>query len=529
MDSIKNLIFALTLAALLLPGLASATITCTGTDSSKSIAVGETGDITVSCSGIGASDTVTATATGYDSDCMSSQDSTVFTLNQGSPSSQRTFEATSMACESSVSDRTISWSFSCPGESISSRDTVVSITSPYTITASFANSPYEATAGSSVTATLEVSTGASDDITDVDADLSGSDTDVYGASKITDWEDNTIYASGSQKTIQKSWTFTAPSTAGTYDIEASVTSQNAGGDTGSTTLTVTSGGGDDPSSPSGGTTAGAAVAAPAASQAQNASRRPELVPGVGLRNNTRLQEAMQKVLGLANMSEQAKQNMLRISESISSQVQMRREFRYESQVSSMETRMTYSGNKKAKNFMLYDSVPKEFAQHAENLTVQADGAVGFEVVESDPELLFTYGELEPGDEITITYSVNEEVDDAVIDSFSGEVYAQELEDIQGCVDGATRCSVNDVQVCQDGEWVLQETCPSGCSNGQCVTGTTPVSPGNLTLWIIIALVAVVIGAFVVLMLKKRSSGPGKGPIKSNSPMTPGSQPYRPGT
>jgi hypothetical protein len=239
---------------------------------------------------------------------------------------------------------------------------------------------------------------------------------------------------------------------------------------------------------------------------------------------------MEKVLGLANMSEQAKQNMLRISESISSQVRMQRSFRFANQVSSMETRLAYSGSQKASKFMLYDSVPKEFAQHAGNITVTAAGA-NMEVVESDPEYLFIYEELGPGQEIVITYSVDTEVEESVIDSFSGEVYAQELSDVAACTEGATRCSMSDLQVCSSGEWVFQETCQYGCSGNAC--STVPLAgPADYTIWIIVGALLIGGAGVVVFLLRKGSSGGRRGPVKSGGsakPLTPGEQPYRPGS
>jgi hypothetical protein len=264
-------------------------------------------------------------------------------------------------------------------------------------------------------------------------------------------------------------------------------------------------------------------------QDKNATRRPNLVPGVGLRDNLKLQAAIQKVLGLANMSEQAKQNMLRLSESISSQIQMQRNFRYSSGTSSMETKMTYTGSQRANRFMLYDTVPKDFAEHANNISIASPGAT-VEIIEYDPEYLFTYDQLDPGDEITITYSVDTEVDEDVIDDFSGEVYAQELVAPPTCTEGTTQCSLNDLQVCQNGEWVIQETCQYGCSGGACNT-VPPAGIDDYTLLIIIAVVVILVVAFLIFLFRKRS-GPSSGPAKTekaSEPLTPTEQPYRPGT
>ncbi len=492
-----------TLAFLLIVSPASATISCSQTDSSKTIPVGETGDITVQCSGITQGTTVTVNAQ-YSSSCLSAQDNIPFSLTYDNPSAQITFEATSMSCQYNSDDRTISWSFTSPGESISSQNTLVTITSALSVTGSFKNAPYSATVGSETTVVLEISTGASVDITDVDVDMTTSPT----ISDITDWNDNTIYSSGSQKTVQKSWTFTAPS-ANTYSISATITTQNAAGDQESTTLTTTSGsGGITPGGPGGGGPGGGGAAP---SHEKNASRKHVLVPGVGLRSNLKLQAAIQKVLGLASMSEQARQNLLRLSESISSQIEVTRNFRSANSTSTMETRFSNKGSKAINNFMVFDTVPKEFAEHSGNITVTAPGAQ-IEVVNPDPEYLFTYPAFDPNQEAVITYSVGADVPETVIEDFHAEVYAESVEEAPPCSEGETMCLGNDLRVCQNKTWVTRETCQYGCENGAC-KAQPPVLPitidisflMNYWLYILIIIVVVVVIAAALLLRKGKPS------------------------
>ncbi|HDD72637.1 MAG TPA: hypothetical protein ENG00_00935 [Candidatus Aenigmarchaeota archaeon] len=506
----KGRLFFITLALMLFAHPAvQAAITCTGTDSVKTIAVGETGDITVSCSGITQGTTVTVNAQ-YSSSCLSARDAIPFSLTYDNPSAQITFEATSMACQYNPAERTITWSFTAPGESISSQTTTVTITSPNSVTASFLNAPYSATEGDSVTIILEVSTGATVDITDVDVDMSTNPT----ISGITDWNDNTIFSSGTQKTIQKSWTFTAPS-PGTYTISAVVTTQNAGGDQASTILTVSSSG----AAPSGGTTGGGttgggAMAGGLLPREKSASRKPVLVPGVGLRNNTKLQAAIERVLAKGKLSEEAKENLLRLSESITSDIEVQRNFRFSNGSSRIENRYKYKGQKKAKNFMIYEKVPKTFAQSSDNITVSAPGA-RIEVVEKDPEYLFLYDELQPGDEVVITYTVDEEVDESVIDSFGTEIYAESLEEEAApteeavCTPGERRCFDNEVRECnsEGTGWFPVETCQYGCSNGACQQRV--ISPIDYGSWIIMAIIIiiVVITGVAIYVLKTKEKTP----------------------
>ena len=191
-------VIAILLTVFLSFSSANATISCTNTESTKTIAVGETGTISVSCTGITGDTVVTVTAAGYDANCLSPVDTIPFSLRQDSPSAQITFEAKSMACQYNPSDRTITWNFQAnTEESISSQQTVVTITSPNSVTASFLNAPYTVTQGDSVTVILEISTTATVDITDVDADM----TTNPSISSITDWNDNTclLYTSPSPR------------------------------------------------------------------------------------------------------------------------------------------------------------------------------------------------------------------------------------------------------------------------------------------------------------------------------------------
>ncbi len=515
-------VIAILLTVFLSFSSANATISCTNTESTKTIAVGETGTISVSCTGITGDTVVTVTAAGYDANCLSPVDTIPFSLRQDSPSAQITFEAKSMACQYNPSDRTITWNFQAnTEESISSQQTVVTITSPNSVTASFLNAPYTVTQGDSVTVILEISTTATVDITDVDADM----TTNPSISSITDWNDNTIYSSGAQKTIQKSWTFsTSDLSPGTYHIYATVTSQNAVGDQASTTLTITPAEEEAQTTTGGattgetGVTGGAIMAAgPTVSPEKNATSKPTLVPGIGLRENTKLQKAIEKVLGLANLSEQAKENLLRLSESITPHVEAKRNFRYSDGKSVIENHYTYKGKGKVKNFMIYEKIPKTFAESADNITVTAPGAT-IEVVERDPEYLFLYSEMSEGDEIVITYTVESEVDESVLNSLETELYAQSLEIpeqiSQICKPGERRCSGNKLEECspEGTEWKLIEICQYGCSENTCVK-VPGAQPGMITIIIILIVIGITAGVIAYIIKSKREKIPSAAALK----------------
>ncbi len=158
-----------------------------------------------------------------------------------------------------------------------------------------------------------------------------------------------------------------------------------------------------------------------------ASNRPDIVPGVGLRNNLKLQAALAKVLGQAKMSDKARENMLRLSAAITPQISTERNFEATNKSSKITTKMKYNGNRKAKNFIVYEKIPKSFAESADEITVNTNGRV--EIVENDPEYAIVFSELNPGQSIDISYTVNKKVDASVIDAMATEVYAESIEEL----------------------------------------------------------------------------------------------------
>ncbi len=516
-----TLALALVTALLLIPSPALATITCTGTDSTKSIAVGEQGDITVSCSGIGSSQTVTVTATGYSGSCLSSIDGDEFQLTQSSPSSQRTYEATSMACENNANDRTITWSFSATGESISSQNTIVTITSPLSVTASFLNAPYSVTAGSSVTVSLEVSTGATVDISDVDADMSGSSSSVYGSGKITDWEDNTIYSSGSQKTIQKSWTFTAPTSTGSYSLSAVVTSQNAGGDTASSTIVVTSSGnGDDGDSPGGGSPGSSggtpAASAKATKQWENMNAGEDSTMEINNSNigftklRIRVRNQVQSVTMEVESLGEKPSDVSAPSGNAYQYVNVTPTGLSDSDIDSATITFRVTKEWVTQNQIDISTMTlQRWHNNAwESLTTRAAGSdteyYSFEADTSGFSYFVITGQASAGQQPDVCNNdgfcdAGEDYDNCPSDCEPGEV--------GGCAAGSRQCVGMVLQECIDGEWTDLETCEIGCMQGACLQ---PIEIDTNTLIIIIVIVvAAVIVVVAVRMKKKKPSGPPK--------------------
>ncbi len=71
-------------------------------------------------------------------------------------------------------------------------------------------------------------------------------------------------------------------------------------------------------------------------------------------------------------------------------------------------KVKYNGTEQVNNFVVKDVIPKSFADAASKITVAAPGAI-INVTNPDPEYVFTYSNVTPGAEKTVTYSVNERV------------------------------------------------------------------------------------------------------------------------
>jgi len=231
----KRIALFLMLVFSLYSSLAGA-VSCT-VDSTKVVNLGEYKQISVSCTGITGSTTVTVKAVGYNAECIS-VDRTQDTLTATETSKLFTIQALSMKCNPYLSDRTITWQFSASdGSNVPSKTTVVTIQSPISISASFTNSTYYAEPSGEVTIILEVSTAASQDITDIFVDTSQSDVALV-ALGLDNKTIARIAASQGERTQQVSWKITAPEEEGTYTLKAVVTSQNADSDTATATLEV---------------------------------------------------------------------------------------------------------------------------------------------------------------------------------------------------------------------------------------------------------------------------------------------------
>lgn len=167
-----------------------------------------------------------------------------------------------------------------------------------------------------------------------------------------------------------------------------------------------------------------------------ATVKPGLSRAKGLTNNTKLQAALEKVLDKANMSEQARQNLMDLSEAIATETEVVRNAEHANNRTTVKTNVTYKGNRSLETFAFHDTVPKTFANHSDRIEVDAAGAA-VEVVNADPEYLFTYSDVSEGDTFDITYeatstdAVSSQELTQIAESFGGEVYGAYTQATQG--------------------------------------------------------------------------------------------------
>jgi hypothetical protein len=318
---------------------------------------------------------------------------------------------------------------------------------------------------------------------------------------------------GSGESVGLSWTlqFASPSDS---TITISTAPSNADSITDSITVSVTESP-SGPESPGGGTPA--AIAGTKAPTEKNESRRPELVPGVGLRNNVKLQTALQTVLAKGKLSQEAFENMIRLSNSITSQVTLNRDIKVYNGSTTLSTRFMNTGQNRIRNFIVYEKVPKTFESNAASIRVTALGASGYQTVEADPEYIFVYSEMNSGQQITITYSLEGEVNTSVIDEFQTELYAESLDtgpgepagpsEVRICNPGERRCSGMNLQQCSAAgdNWITIQTCTDGCEDNACIGEPYIYDYG----WLILILIAVVAAGAILVYKKRKKEKPFK--------------------
>ncbi|MBW6462224.1 MAG: hypothetical protein K0B07_04215 [DPANN group archaeon] len=240
---------------------------------------------------------------------------------------------------------------------------------------------------------------------------------------------------------------------------------------------------------------------------KEATHRQVLVAGTGLNENIRLQTALETALGKDIMAQDIINDMMRISESITTQIDMNRQINVGSSQSNMQTSIKYKGKEKMTNFILYDVVPKSFALSAKDIKVTAPGA-RVEIVEDDPEFAIIFDTVSPGDILIIDYEVAAAVDADIVSSFTSEVYGINFEETDMCAQVMTTAINTETYECiiyptpcdiPEG-WDIIESCPVKSVVTNDSSEKEPVN--NISKYMIIVSLLGIVGIIMVLHKNK---------------------------
>ena len=280
--------------------------------------------------------------------------------------------------------------------------------------------------------------------------------------------------------------------AGSRTVSILVAPSNANSVTKSISITVNAapGGGSGDDDPSSGPSFGGDFTPPGLEK-KNVTHKPG---PPGLMNNLKLQAALGKVLAKGELNQNAIENLLRLSAMISGESDIARSITVEGANSEVKTRVNYRGKNTIRNYVVYEKIPKSFAESTDNITITAPGAT-IEVVEKDPEYAIVFDTVTPNQELTITYIVNDAVSTAAVDSFSTELYAEEFVGVEDCpqvvtpaINPATGECVEYPTPCDVPQgWDVVDSCPVVDSTGE-------PEPTGESQWMIYAIVLILLVA-----------------------------------
>ena len=216
------------------------------------------------------------------------------------------------------------------------------------------------------------------------------------------------------------------------------------------------------------------------------------------------------------------EQLIENSEMISSDVSATRSLTVSETESVMSLDIKYTGELKLVNFIVYDFIPKSFAEDAGMIEVTAPGATYY-VVEDDPEFMFVYPELSPGDKAKVQYSIHDITDlDSIEDAYSyvysddtvhpdcnanGECESPPENEVNCPIDcleapcdyGRMRCWGDEVQACSESAngWIVIEECPHGCDSIDFVCYEEPEGADyvSMVFYIIIIILVIVFSWF----------------------------------
>jgi len=227
-----------------------------------------------------------------------------------------------------------------------------------------------------------------------------------------------------------SWTVTADDPSSSQTVSVSITSSNANSKSDSLAVTCSTCGGNNNNNNNNGNGNGGGGSGGGSSTTNNTNTTnatQHIPPGIGLRNNAKLLTAIEKVMAKGKLSDQAMQNLLGLAAAIADDVSITRGFEHRDNKTHINAVIKYNGKQIVHGFLLHDVVPKEFAAHASDITITTDAEV--EIVEEDPEFLFSFDEMVEGGSYVISYEIDSIVDETVVDSFAASFYVDSVEDV----------------------------------------------------------------------------------------------------
>lgn len=338
-------------------------------------------------------------------------------------------------------------------------------------------------------------------------------------------------AGGSGESWGISWVVSfGTMTAGSNSITIQTSASNADTQTDTISFTVSS-----PGTPGGTPTSGPGGGAP--SPTQNVTNETteddgsitkmyELKFESNLANREGFITSLEEILG--KLSDIMKASLKQISDEIKDNIVLSRNFRAQNGKSTMKLHVTYNGQKTVENLVLYDILPKSFAENAANIMISAPGAT-VRIVKADPEFAFIYPTVIPGQELTVTYDINEEKNESVIDETFLEVYGlnyqgETLAD-GGCNPGLKRCSDDVLEQCNGAgtAWIKLQDCSNGCNSAtlECnpASGEQPVGGSEQTsmptidlTWVTVIIIVIIIIVVIIFVVKKRRIGDTHKPV-----------------
>jgi|GEM_PF-6627164 len=194
-------------------------------------------------------------------------------------------------------------------------------------------------------------------------------------------------------------------------------------------------------------------------------------------NTQNLDQALESVLTINELTEEAKRNLLEISQTVSTGTEVTTSHAQNAENTTVFTNVVWNGSATVNNLIVHVTIPKSFSNHADNITVWARGAKVL-VVDPDPEYLIVYDVVSPGQQLNISHTVNASLDSAyeIAQNFSAVIYAESLSQLQICTPSQLKCFENTLEKCTpDGlSWSVKKSCRFGCANMACKS--EPQSP-----------------------------------------------------